>query len=129
MSLSTVSLRARSLTPQFPGAKVGLRKVPTARKALRPLASTRHEQVRIKRLADLAIERFNTGCRNVLAAKKDNWARDEARLFRRTRHRWAGLKNEVHCEVGRIRTGDVLGTDVAEFSFVRLKARLLEASF
>jgi len=129
MWLSTVSLRARSLTPQFPGSRVCLRKVPPTRKTLRSLVSTRHEQVRIKRIADLAIERFNTGHRNILAAKKGDWARDEARLFRRTRHRWAALKNEVRCEVGRVRTGDVLGTEAEEFSQVRLKARLLETSF
>lgn len=129
MSVSTISLRARSLTPQFPGSRVSLRKVPVARKALKSLISTRHEQIHIKRQGDLAIQRFNTGHRSILAAKKEDWARAEVRLFRRTRHRWAGLKNDLRCEVGKVRTEDVLGTQVQEFTQVRLKARFLEASF
>jgi len=44
-----------------PGARVSA----DCEEGLEALASTRHEQVRIKRLADLAIERFNTGCSNV----------------------------------------------------------------
>lgn len=130
MDLATISLRARSLTPKFTGSKVSLRKVPPARKTIRSPASTRPEQMLIKRQADLAIQRFNSGRRSLLAAKKDDWARAEVRLFRKTRPRWllTGKCPDVRLELGKVRTEDVLGTEAVDFTPVRLKAILMDVS-
>lgn len=110
--------RQRSATPQMLISHTRLRKVPPVRQVHSSFRARAQDQARIRRLADLEIDRFNTGRMSLLQEKKADWGRQERKLFSRAKRRWLYISNspEVQAEVGRIRTEDVLNASVEQFS-------------
>lgn len=115
--MSTPSpLRTRSLSNNVSQ----LRKLPPVRLsfALPRFSSITQEQQRIRHLADMNISQFNSGRLALLHAKKAEWTRESWRLVRGTKRKWLyqARTPEVYGTVGKVKTKDVLGTSLVDFT-------------